>query len=35
MNIGALAKDAHVFSGERFKASVSEDKLKEWASAWI
>ena len=35
MNIGALAKDAHVFSGERFKTSVSEDKLKEWAGAWI
>lgn len=35
MNIGALAKDTHVFAGERFKTSVSEDKLKEWAGAWI
>ena len=35
MNIGALAKDAHVFAGERFKTGVSEDELKEWAGAWI
>ncbi len=35
MNIGALMKDAHVFDGMRFKANVSEDELKEWASDWI
>ena len=34
-NIGELATDAHVFSGERFKANASEEELKEWASSWI
>ena len=35
MNIGALAKDAHVIEGKRFAAGVSEDELKKWASTWI
>ena len=35
MNIGALAKDAHVIEGKRFAAGVSEDELKIWASTWI
>ena len=34
-NIGELATDAHVYSGERFKTNVSEEELKEWASSWI
>ena len=34
-NIGELATDAHVYSGERFKTNASEEELKEWASSWI
>ena len=35
MNIGALAKDAHVIEGKRFAANVSEDELKGWAEALL
>ena len=35
MNIGALAKDAHVIEGKRFAAGVSEDELKGWAEAFL
>lgn len=35
MNIGALAKDAHVIEGKRFAANVSEDELKGWADAFL
>ena len=35
MNIGALAKDAHVIEGKRFAANVSEDELKGWAEAFL
>ncbi|MCR5738247.1 MAG: NAD(P)H-dependent oxidoreductase [Lachnospiraceae bacterium] len=35
MNIGSLAKDAHVFEGKRFKANAKEDELKNWASEWL
>ena len=35
MNIGALAKDAHVIEGKRFAANISEDELKGWAEAFL
>lgn len=34
-NIGEMAKDAHVYSGERFKADASEDELRAWAYEFI
>ncbi|MCR5127456.1 MAG: NAD(P)H-dependent oxidoreductase [Lachnospiraceae bacterium] len=35
MNIGALAKDAHVIEGKRFAESVSEEELQGWAGAFL
>ena len=35
MNIGALAKDAHVIEGKRFASGVSEEELKGWAEAFL
>ena len=35
MNIGALARDAHVFEGKRFKSNVSADELKVWAEEYL
>ncbi len=34
MNIGALAKDAHVIEGKRFAANSSADELKAWAEEY-
>ena len=35
MNIGGLAKDAHVFAGDRFAANASGDELKAWAEEYL
>ncbi|MCR5502750.1 MAG: hypothetical protein K6F53_07060 [Lachnospiraceae bacterium] len=34
-NLAAIAKGARVEEGARFKANISEDKLREWAGAWM
>ena len=35
MNIGNLAKDAHVLAGKRFAANASSDELKTWAGEYL
>ena len=35
MNIGNLAKDAHVFEGKRFAAGASAEELKAWAEEYL
>ena len=35
MNIGNLAKDAHVFEGKRFAAGASTEELKAWAEEYL
>ncbi|MCR5502017.1 MAG: NAD(P)H-dependent oxidoreductase [Lachnospiraceae bacterium] len=35
MNIGNLAKDAHVFAGRRFAANASADELRAWAEEYL
>ena len=35
MNIGNLAKDAHVFEGRRFAAGASAEELKAWAEEYL
>ena len=35
MNIGTLARDAHVYDGKRFNSNASADELKVWAEEYL